>query len=117
MPPNGMAFSCRKRAAQASIKKRAILRAKRSTATSHALWSLLTRETVLVSAFSAILLVRQKLRPDTALERASPHCNMVPDHVRLLYWWHLRPPPMTPITKLVFLVIGLAHLLPYLIGR
>ena len=32
-PPNGLAFSCRERAAQASLKKGAILRAKRSTAT------------------------------------------------------------------------------------
>ena len=31
--PNGLAFSCRERAAQTSIKKRATLRAKRSTAT------------------------------------------------------------------------------------
>jgi hypothetical protein len=32
-PSNGLAFSCRERAAQISIKKGAILRAKRSTAT------------------------------------------------------------------------------------
>ena len=33
MPPNGLAFSCRERAAQNGVKKPTILRAKRSTAT------------------------------------------------------------------------------------
>jgi len=54
------------------------------------------------------MLLRQKLRPDNALERLSPRWNMVPHHVRLRSWWQRRFPPLTPITKLVFLVIGLA---------
>ena len=52
--------------------------------------SLPTRETAPSAVLAAIMPVRQKLRPMSGLERASPRCTMVPDHVRLLYWWHLR---------------------------
>src|SRR3954470_24089790 len=52
--------------------------------------SLPTRETAPSAVSAAIIPVRQKLRPMGGLERDSPRCNMVPDHVRLLYWWHLR---------------------------
>ncbi len=52
--------------------------------------SLPTRETAPSAVSAAIMPLRQKLRPMSGLEPLSPHCNMVPDHVRLLYWWHWR---------------------------
>src|SRR5262245_26459244 len=36
---------------------------------------------------SCMLICDQKLRPDNALERVSPCCNMVPDPVSLRHWW------------------------------
>src|SRR6266496_4899302 len=52
--------------------------------------SLPTRETAPSAVPAAIMPLRQKLRPMSGLEPSSPRCNMVPNHVRLLYWWHLR---------------------------
>src|SRR5438094_10653170 len=45
---------------------------------------------------SASLLVCQKLRPVDGLQPSSPRCNMVPNPVRLRYWWHLRLPADDP---------------------
>ena len=51
--------------------------------------SLPTRETAPSAISTAIMPLRQKLRPMSGLEPLSPRCNMVPNHVRLLYWWQL----------------------------
>src|SRR6266508_2047885 len=52
--------------------------------------SLPTRETAPSAVSAAIMPVRQKLRPMGGLEPSSPRCNMISNHVRLLYWWHWR---------------------------
>ena len=47
--------------------------------------------------------LRQKLRPMRGLEPLSPRCTVVPNHVRLLYWWHSRVSANDPDRQAGFL--------------
>src|SRR5215207_8902130 len=93
LPSNGLAFSCRRGALPTTFKKRTISRAEGGQLQPpirHAV-----RRYDRNCSAQRILgynSTTPELRPEHALVRLSPCCNLVPSQQRCRYWWRAQPP-------------------------